>query len=1680
MRTQKPLLNRFVYRNYFSRAFAFTLLFALLTELAYSFPNRTVMTASAGGGAVADVADGMVDLYTGDFRYSVPLLSVPGPNGENVSLSANYGGGIRMNQSASWIGLGWDLNPGEITRQVVGVPDDFAGQYVVNAEIWPHTGFLNYIKSPGYGGVAYYGPFHYSKIKTVNNHVTPAPVTANNWFFGNYLNMTDQISYNKDLYDDISYFDQFGYSYVYKHLNNGGSNFDPDEPNHRFFNKRTAEMRMAAYDNYYVSGPGIQGKLKPYIMNGWIDLVSTPTAYTGLSNYTNYKRTQFHFENSTKVNCVGTPGTVQTNYKNLIPGATFVRYYTNSEINDPANIVNSSTPGSPGFINYKPVSSGQTIRPATQGYDPDGIGGIQVTDANGITYHYSLPVYNKKQLSKQITPDVATNIYLRPTDNFKKVSMNYIHDRYAQSWKLTAVTGPDYMDKNNNKTVDEGDIGYWIQYSYGLWDDSFLEGSTYFNYSQSFRPNYTEAKTIVWSSFAKTYNISNVEVEKYYLDFIRTASHTAYFIKDTRMDNFSFEGSLNPGDLCSPELKLSKIVLLRNVDKTLIENNASWGSSSQHAKFKSLLFSAPLSPSLIHIYKYNLNKSAIDSKSLAGISFETNYGLCKGYYRNVHNSFNSVLYSSAIKCLPVSSNLYKNFNYGRPGLFNYLDPLNKGFVSTDIANSGKLTLKAIHTTEDEGVSLFDPYVFNYDENNTLKNPNYDSEQTDLWGYYKSDAIYGLSNSGYATPLSAQNVDAWSLKQVKTPSGGIVSIEYEADHFEREGYSDRPASRLAVCALLSGANKNKPCIILPINAATQTAINSHPNYIQYIYRDADDADIAYGTTAGFGYANISAKLPPAVGNTNININRFTTVPFTGNCFYGGIQNMQVAYNYLKVDNSPAGVFLATNATTLPDHYPFATANYYVNSLFPYQLANDWRAHPYDLGYSPSTCRLPFSYPDPYDQLKAFGYTYICLNKMIGGGLRVKSITINNPESQNAYKKEFSYEGGYCRAVPRPFTIAPDVGGRQAYQLWDNTESSIPYTNAGNVGYSKVTTRLVNSVSGSNTDIGKTVFTFKNDLIKNPLFCKVTKYPFNKPPVSYGQCATPAAHAANPQGVYHSNCFPIYFNQYEISSGFNDKDAKELGLLILQEAYNAEGNLVSEKKTDYDSYYFYEAYTPTYEHRLLPNRDCFNGHGVLSVGLVDELDNEKYIYYYNNTQYYYYLKSTKITVDGITTTETPEYDPVTGLVLKMKTATTTNGQLVNETVYAHSLAGMARLGFKATDENNLNILALPVKQKVYRDNILLSETRTDNLKSRMTRLRLAPANGNNTLSYYYTYINDLSSANGINAPLPVLLENFEKPILANTPVAGQHSTLSELKSRTINFFDERGHVLEAEGLNGRKAATRYGYNNTLPLAAISNAGYNSFAFSSFEDLINIAPGVVHYGGEVSGGATRSGAFSTTTFPSVIKPHSGDYMAKVSGGSAGPEVILTQFDAGRTYEAKVWVHASSPAVAQLRISLSGINMMNAPVNLVASVAKNDPANVTVGNWVLMKVKLAVPNTIVIPVNPKNGSMTLTNEAQLKISLLNSGAGTVACFDDLMVNPVDAPISGTVYDERTLRVKATLNSEGFGSYYYYDAAGRITSAYGETAQYGLKKLSETEYNNCKSFLMALPNTSNGGNSNQ
>lgn len=75
----------------------------------------------------------MVDLFSGDFTYNIPLFEVPGPDG-GYPVNLFYNSVTSGEAEATMVGLGWNIGIGAINRQMQGLPDDFNGEEITKTQ----------------------------------------------------------------------------------------------------------------------------------------------------------------------------------------------------------------------------------------------------------------------------------------------------------------------------------------------------------------------------------------------------------------------------------------------------------------------------------------------------------------------------------------------------------------------------------------------------------------------------------------------------------------------------------------------------------------------------------------------------------------------------------------------------------------------------------------------------------------------------------------------------------------------------------------------------------------------------------------------------------------------------------------------------------------------------------------------------------------------------------------------------------------------------------------------------------------------------------------------------------------------------------------------------------------------------------------------------------------------------------------------------------------------------------------------------------------------------------------------------------------------------------------------------------------------------------------------------------
>lgn len=382
---------------------------------------------------------------------------------------------------------------------------------------------------------------------------------------------------------------------------------------------------------------------------------------------------------------------VEANSKPRKYNSTFVEYYTNEEI-----ITNYNNIKQNGYLQETNSNLDRSILPK------ESIGAFKVTTIDGKTYHYSLPVYNHEIITR--TFGIIQQRSQEEQSYFEKRQL----EPFATHWLLTAVTGPDYVD-NGDGVAGEGDLGYWTSFEYGKWTDAFIWKAPY---KKDYIIDDTNPNIKTWIRGRK---------QLYYLDKIKTRTHTALFVKSERTDSPSeswtyksvthknYTASSYTDKFTVPsqkQLRLDKIILLKNSDDL---SNKSYGSDLNQST--TILYAESDKES--QVAKYNSKDNILD--------IDDNWLSC---------------IPKAIKVIDL------NYDYSL------------------VPGDSRLTLRNVNFKGKGAANILPPYKFDYiNDTNT-----FNVDKKDGWGY----------------PLN--NPELFSLNKITTPQGGTINVTYESNKF----------------------------------------------------------------------------------------------------------------------------------------------------------------------------------------------------------------------------------------------------------------------------------------------------------------------------------------------------------------------------------------------------------------------------------------------------------------------------------------------------------------------------------------------------------------------------------------------------------------------------------------------------------------------------------------------------------------------------------------------------------------------------------------------------------------------------------------------------------------------------------------------------------------------------------
>ncbi len=179
-----------------------TIFFLMASKAQSSTPVYTpnVIPPSPEAAMLMKFTDVPVSAYTGTADINVPIYNISA-RGISVPIGLSYHtGGIRLEEEATWVGLGWALNAGGMISRTIRDQDDFIGQKYFNTVVPDVTANLVTSQSqptgaPNYSSIGPWGYDFYCSYLTYTDQGTKdySNVLPNN---GAYDMEPDIYSYN--------------------------------------------------------------------------------------------------------------------------------------------------------------------------------------------------------------------------------------------------------------------------------------------------------------------------------------------------------------------------------------------------------------------------------------------------------------------------------------------------------------------------------------------------------------------------------------------------------------------------------------------------------------------------------------------------------------------------------------------------------------------------------------------------------------------------------------------------------------------------------------------------------------------------------------------------------------------------------------------------------------------------------------------------------------------------------------------------------------------------------------------------------------------------------------------------------------------------------------------------------------------------------------------------------------------------------------------------------------------------------------------------------------------------------------------------------------------------------------------------------------------------------------------
>lgn len=1350
--------------------------------------------------------------------------------------------------------------------------------------------------------------------------------------------------------------------------------------------------------------------------------------FSKLPNETPYYKKQLNIDQKTGNSILGN--------KKLASGKN-IEWFTNSQIL-------SGEAAKKGFIAYTEDIS------VYQKTEQSQIGGYMITNENGITYHFSLPVYVKEVYTRTIQ-----DFFISGTGtNMFKASLN--NSPYAYMWLLTAITGPDYVDDFN--ITEDGaefgpstkDWGYWVKFKYGKWASDYRWRNPEIGWTKQ-----KEQGIRMFTSGKK---------ELYYLDAIYTRSNTAIFAKSEKIDGKGlayFPDNNDPdnnkynsknNDIFDSQTTFDPYIYNENPDKANIRYTAT--SSLKLDKIylfdnKNLPISSKSPSDFINSTKKISSKSIILSENLNGqsgnkllsevfsnsslrtIMFSYSNDLCP----NTSNSFNSDNTIKKNGKLTLNSINYwglKSEKIGPPITFEYDIPkveftvslswnvLNQTFLTTNDGNVKKGDIIEIDTHY-YVIALSDltnnkVQVQSLYANNIIplwksfkafvtKNPPFNKDAYDIWGYYKPDLPFDLISQGEVvnrntTEISAKCADVWSLRKINTALGSSINIGYIPDSYKNDVYRN------------------------PISFPIESVIyHSNPD-------------------------NYEIKLN--VGNIDVRE------------YLKHIDFSSAELNYTYVNSDKSLCLFENQCGSRHDNVGFLAAT--SNSI----IINDKNISDI-LEYIPG--RLYFL------AVKGAILFHEKQEERFGGGISVNTITVQDQNTNIIHKTNYFYDNGTTSSVPLQSNYT--INNKEKSYLEGPSECKEEcdiklkeFIQNNRACYNKELEEISQfipapNVMYQNVKVYSSVKNQNQPEVEVPGFTKFTFNVFDKSMVQ----------------IIRKPANTIYPLKTQIVN-IKDKTSKIGSISSITKYFDHTENQKIEETTN------------TYLDDETQLSNNYHNQGLIEQLFLDKVwitrSKDGKIIKPDLGMCSQIKKQTIITPKISSTYTKYIYNPATHVSSPMESSTSKilsfdflnglpNATLTNDShdnyyldVVDYAYHHYSHMGSKSLNDNDLNMLSSlaasfkyklsskPVNNNCYPDSIISAVINrwipTGNGKSMYndasfaftgvqnkatnSAFRTSDFNDSFMKSLYFSSFLENGVLNTVYGIKAMFQSEYYNQDWSFWTKASSIETSIWKKKGEITAMNNYSHILESKDLNGVYSSCLLDSNQSNTIAYASNAKKGEIAYCNFESF--------EFGGNSQGNmkvSTPNPWVINISNPYVccskLKQHTGNVSLRVLSGDGCTytneynSVSIDDLNPSKAYVASVWVFASKDdefdeASLYFKTSRANINIKFGEV----SISNTDKNFKKSGAGLWHRLELTIP-----PGVAQNGDKIIIG---CKRKTMAADQTHAVYFDDFRVQPLQSDMSTYVYDVYG-RVIYTLNNDNLYTKYSYDNAGKLSAVFKE-----------------------------------